>query len=123
MLKIQCMIRVLLLILMLFLVTSAVAQQRKIDSLKSLLPGDTDLDRADIFYELAYEYVDFIDTLGVQYGERSFQLAKKIGDSLRMVKAGRIKATAFRRLGEMDSALTLGLRILPMASQKHYNQE
>jgi tetratricopeptide (TPR) repeat protein len=103
--------------------TVAAQPQRKIDSLRSLLPGKTDEERADIFYELAYEYVDYIDTLGVQYGEKSFHLAKKIGDSLRMVKAGRIVAFAFRRLDEMDSSLVLSLEVLPIALRNNYGKQ
>ena len=117
-------LRSLLIILVLsFFIPVAAQRQEKIDSLKSLLPGKTDEERADIFYELAYEYVDFNDQLGAQYGEKSFQLAKKIGDSLRMVKAGRIQATAFRRLERLDSAISLGLEILPIASRNHYGKE
>jgi tetratricopeptide (TPR) repeat protein len=121
----RCLVLKILVLLILQGVSGTVAAQpqRKIDSLRSLLPGQTDEQRADIFYEMAYQYVDFVDTLGVQYGEKSFQLAKKIGDSLRMVKAGRIKDTAFRRLEEMDSAITLGLQLLSIAKRNHYNTE
>lgn len=97
--------------------------QERIDSLSALLPGNTDSERAQIFYELAYEYVDLKPSVSVMYGTRSFEYAKQIRDSLGMVKAGRIKALAFRRLEELDSAIALALRVLPIARRNHYNRE
>jgi tetratricopeptide (TPR) repeat protein len=117
------MIRVCLLTLLAAAFDIAIAQQGKIDSLKSLLPGKTDLERADIFYELAYEYTDTNYALASEYSGQSLQFAKKTGDSLRIVKAGRIKASIFRRLEEMDSAIVLGLEILPTALRNHYRIE
>lgn len=99
------------------------AQQQRIDSLKALLPGKPDSVCTKILYELAYEYVDFNDSLGALYGARSFECARRIGDSLGMVKAARIRAAAFRRLEELDSSLRLGLEMLPIASRNHYNDE
>jgi tetratricopeptide (TPR) repeat protein len=112
-----------MLILLLAAYGIATAQQQKIDSLKSLLPGKTDLERADIFYELAYEYADSNYAVASEYSRQSLQFAKKTGDSLRIVKAGRIKATVFRRLEEIDSAIALGLEILPVASRNQYRNE
>jgi tetratricopeptide (TPR) repeat protein len=117
------MIRVCLLILLAAAFDIAIAQQGKIDSLESLLPGKTDLERADIFYELAYEYTDTNYALASEYSGQSLQFSKKTGDSLRIVKAGRIKASVFRRLEEMDSAIVLGLEILPIASRNQYRIE
>jgi tetratricopeptide (TPR) repeat protein len=116
--------KVLLLISFLGLCFTTVAQrQERIDSLKALLPGRTDQERADVFYHLADEYADFDYTLLAKYIEQSFQYAKRAGDSLRIVRAGRIKAAAFRRLGELDSALMLGFEMLPIATRNAYGKE
>src|SRR5690349_9229833 len=110
-------LKVLLLITSLSVLLPVAAHgQEKIDSLRSLLPGKSDEERADIFYELAYEHGESNYTLAAEYSEQSFQFAKRVGDSLRIVKAGRIKAAIFRRLGKLDSAIILGLRMLPIAS-------
>jgi tetratricopeptide (TPR) repeat protein len=121
----RCLVLKILVLLILQGVSGTIAAQpqRKIDSLRSLLPGNTDRKRADIFYELAYEYVDFNDTLGAMHAEASFQFAQKANDSLRMVKAARIKATALRRLEKLDSAIMLGLGMLPIATRNRYNME
>lgn len=99
------------------------AQQQKIDSLKALLPYKEDSVRADILYALAYEHVDFDYRLGVLYASESLTLSKQLRDSLRLVKAGRIKAVAFRRLGEMDSAMQLCSEFLPIARRNHFEAE
>lgn len=116
--------KVLLLISFLGLCFTTVAQrQEKIDSLKSLLPGKSDLERTDIYHELAVAYSDVDYALLANYAEQSFQCAKRTGDSLRIVKAGRAKAAALRRFGELDSGLMLGLEMLPIATRNSYGQE
>lgn len=99
------------------------AQQKKIDSLQSLLPGKPDSVRTKILYELAYEYVDFNDSLGARFGALAFECARQIGDSLGMVKAARIRATAFRRLEKMDLAIATALPMLPVAKRNGWNSE
>lgn len=44
------------------------AQTPAIDSLKTLLPGRSDAELAYIYYELAYEYVDFDNSIGRDFG-------------------------------------------------------
>lgn len=112
-----------LIVLTSILLITASAQQQKTDSLKTLLPGKTDLERADIFYGLAHAYGELDYRLAATYCDRSFHFAELSGDSLRMVKAARIKGSIFRRLEEMDSSIRLGLEILPIASRNHYNEE
>lgn len=101
----------------------SLAQQQKIDSLKALLPCAEGSVRADILYALAYEYVDFDYRPGVLYASESLTLSKQLRDSLRLVKAGRIKALAFRRLGELDSAMLLCSEFLPIAKRNHFERE
>jgi len=99
------------------------AKGQKIDSLKSLLNEKSGLERCDILYQIAYEYVDFDNALGLQYATEAFKVAREYDDSLRIVKAGRIKSLAFRRLGKIDSALILSIEILPMAKRNNYIDE
>lgn len=103
--------------------TVSSAQHHQADSVNALLIGKADGERADIFYELSYQYGDQDYALALGYSDRSLQFARRSGDSLRIVKAARIKAWIFRQLEEMDSSLRLGLEILPIASRNHYNDE
>ncbi len=105
------------------LIASFVVSGQKIDSLNSLLPNSSGLKRANIFYELAYEYVDFDYDLAKQNAEKAFNTARKLGDSLLIVKAGRIGALALSRNSQNDSSLKLSLQILPVARRNSYEKE
>lgn len=72
-------------------------QSQKIDSLKVLLPTAKGGDRIDILFNLSREFLDFDKPLGLYYGKTGFLEAKQLGDSLRIVKLGRIYGQAFRR--------------------------
>jgi tetratricopeptide (TPR) repeat protein len=110
--------------MLIFMVSQVgICQNFKIDSLKSLLEIKSGVEYSDLLYELAYELIDIDDSLGLQYAKKAFETAKKNGDSLRIVKAGRIKALAFRRLGEVDSSLMLTIQIIPVAKRHNYNDE
>lgn len=99
------------------------SQTRIADSLKILLPLKSGQERIDILYGLAYELVDSDYNLALSYARIGYQAAKQSGDSLRIVKAGRIKALAFRRLEMLDSSLALSLTILPIARRHLLNAE
>lgn len=111
-----------LIFIILFLGLNTVDAQ-KIDSLKFLLKEKSGLERCDVLYQLAYEYVDFDNQYGLKYATEAFKAAKENSDSLRIVKAGRIKSLVFRRLGKMDSALILSSEILPIAKRNNYLDE
>jgi tetratricopeptide (TPR) repeat protein len=111
-----------LLAVIFFLIFGAVEGQ-KIDSLKALLHTASDLKRCDILYQLAYEYVEVDYIMGLQYAKEAFNAAKGRGDSLTIVRAGRIESLAYRRLEEMDSAITLSIQIIPIARRNNYMVE
>ena len=86
-----------------------VAKGQNVDSLMLLLQSKPSLELSDKFYELAYEYVDVDYQLGLKYATIAFKGAKDGGDSLRMVKAGKIISLAFENLGKMDSAIIVSI--------------
>lgn len=99
------------------------ADGQKIDSLKSLLNQKNGNIKCDILYQIAYEYIDVDNQLGLHYAKQAFKAAQEDCDSLRIVKAGRIKSLAFRRLGELDSSKLLSIEMLPIATSNHYKDE
>jgi len=103
--------------------TLETASAQRIDSLKALLPATMGLKKCDVLYQLAYECIDFDNDASIEWGNKSLQLAKSYGDSLRIVKASRIKAVGFRRLGLIDSSLTVSNYILPIARRNKFDQE
>ncbi|HMG89897.1 MAG TPA: tetratricopeptide repeat protein [Chryseolinea sp.] len=102
---------------------SIVGNCQKIDSLKSLLSGTRGQERANLLYELAYECVEFDYKLAQQYSKEAFSAANLLGDSLLMVKAGRMGALALARNNENDSSITLALQILPVARRNSFERE
>jgi Tfp pilus assembly protein PilF len=92
------------------------AQNHKIDSLKSLLPEKQDSLRAEIYLELCYEYVNDDDSRNaLDYAKKLSQLTLLLKDTIRYVNAERLRALAYRRIEDLDSARIVSLNILPIA--------
>lgn len=91
--------------------------QRRVDSLKSALLTTQGADRFDMLYRLAWEYSNVIETESLNYAVQAYELALKLGDSVRIIKGGRINATQLRRIEDMDRSIQLAERILPIAKR------
>ena len=104
-------------IIAIFICCSAQAQQH-IDSVA--YPSETreGAGQAESFDELSARYLalDKNDS-ALRFGRQAYVAAWRGGDSLMMVRTGRHVATAFRRLGELDSALVIYKTILPISSR------
>lgn len=98
-----------------------VAHAQRVDSLAPV--NNPEVRRNDLFYKLAYDYIDNDNELGLYYAGRALRSAKFLHDSLRIVKSGRLKALAFRRLNRADSAINLASELLPIAVRNHFNEE
>jgi tetratricopeptide (TPR) repeat protein len=114
------------LFIFLFVLTASVAlsQNRKIDSLKLLLPKLTDQQRGDILSELGYAYLvigDYPEAL--KYSDELLSRGELRGDSLQIVRGSAIKASVLRRSGLTDSAMQLYNKVLPIARRKDYERE
>lgn len=48
-----------------------------------------------LFYGLAYEFIDIGHDAGLSYADAAFKTARKSGDTLKIIKAGRLKSLAF----------------------------
>lgn len=92
-----------------------VQMQRRLDSLKKVLITAAGADRFDALFGLAYEYSDEIDSLSLIYADQAYDLALKLGDSSRIIKAGRIKAGQLRRLENIDEAIQTAQYVLGIA--------
>jgi tetratricopeptide (TPR) repeat protein len=115
-----------LLILLSVLSYGVLAQKSKIDSLESLLatkPDEFGGEYVDLLFELARAYGDVDHKKCFLYGSRAFASALKNGDSLRIVKCGRIMAQGYRQLGIIDSALLLFEKVRVIAERKGYQSE
>jgi len=109
----------------LFVTTDLIGQQTKaIDSLKSLLKGSDGISRFDILYDITFEYIaqNELDQSLIYVGEAQ-AVAAEYGDSLRMVKAGRVSSQILRRLDRTVEAITQCKKVLPIAKRNGYTSE
>jgi signal transduction histidine kinase len=107
----------------LFLIAPIQGQDRKVDSLLQQLPKSGNSQRADVLYELAYEYIVIDVSEALKYSLESYTTARGVGDSLRMVKAGRLITSAYRRMEKLDSAIYFAEIALDIAIRNRYTEE
>jgi signal transduction histidine kinase len=99
-------------------------QQQKIDSLITLLTSKEGGERCDLLYNISYELIlknDFDKSL--VHSKEAESLAYQLGDSLRIVKAGKIKASALRRLERLTEAVEVYTTIIEIAKRNRYQDE
>ena len=101
----------------------AIGQEQRIDSLLRVLHLSKNGQKADVFYELAYEYIVVDVDEARKYSRASLETARQIGDSLKMVKAGRLLTSAYRRLEMLDSAVLAAENALSIALRNDYREE
>lgn len=116
------MLKTVTILLVLFFVLSENIMGQKVDSLKALLL-QRGVDSSDVYREIAYEYIDLDNSLAFDFAEQAFSLAREQGDSLRMVKAGRVKASSLRRMEKIDQSILVSNEILSIARRNNFNEE
>jgi len=99
------------------------AQTQKIDSLSSLLSGSKGEQRFEILYNLGYEFIDIDNQEALNYADDAYQFAASFGDSLKMVKATRIKGSALRRMERISEAIDVSRTALVIARRNNYKEE
>ncbi|CAN5342920.1 hypothetical protein BH09BAC3_BH09BAC3_07910 [soil metagenome] len=106
------------------LATSTIsAQNRTIDSLKSVLALSGKPDDFKVLWELAYELFDVDNLAAVDYATRAHETALKMGDSLEIVKSGRIKGQLLRKVDRLEEATSVLAYTLSIAKRHHIENE
>jgi len=103
---------------------SLAQNERKIDSLKSQLVKRNGLDRFDVLYNLVFEYLgkeDFQQSL--LYTEEANEIAYQFGDSLRIVKSGRVRGMILQRLDRGGDAIIDFQKVLPISKRNNFVKE
>lgn len=97
---------------------------RTIDSLEAALIGSSGIARFDVLYDLGFEYFGAGDiNRALKYFEDAEVAALQTADSLRIVKAKRVKFQMLRRLERSDEGINDLLQILPVARRNGYRDE
>lgn len=111
------------LIMALSSMTVSFASGQNPDSLRTILSKQIGSDRRLTLFELAYYYTDRDNLLALEYINEASRVSQELGDSLMIVKTGRLKSLLYRRIDMMDSSLVLSETILPIAERNKYEQE
>lgn len=112
-----------LIIIWVSLTSSNFCRAQNVDSLKSLLDNEFGHNRQVVLFELAYYYTDIDNDIAMNYINQATKLNEVCGDSLMIVKCGRLKALLYRRFDKMDSSLFLAERVLPIAERHEFHYE
>ncbi len=118
-----CSIKGCVLLMVFYALLSVEACCQKVDSLKALIALSDGKERCDVLYQIAYEYVDVNNWTALKYANRAMRMATTLGDTFRIVKTTRLKAMAFRRVGDLDSSIIVSLPILPIIQRHGYASE
>jgi hypothetical protein len=109
---------------LIFVCVTLAAKGQNMDSLKMLLPKLGGAQRIDVLYELGYgSILNSEIKMAYKHCGEGYKLASDANDSIRIIKTGRVLASVLRRSGIIDSAINIYRRILPMARQKHLDEE
>ena len=105
--------------------TEARGQEKsRIDSLSQALDLAKDKkDIAEIKLSLAAEYFYSDNERSYSHIEDAFQIAEQIGDTARIVKAGRIKGQLLWRMGRLHEAIDILSYVNPIAKRNSLNDD
>ena len=77
----------------------------KIDSLKNELRISAERNQFNVLWGLAYELFDIDNEEAIKYAKLSRASALRDGDSVEIVKSGRILGQLLRRMNELDESI------------------
>lgn len=96
----------------------------KVDSLTRIIKTSRDLKQVmRAKGELAWHYLMTDDEQSLMYAEEAFDLALQFSDSVEIVRSGRIKGQALRRLGRLQDAIPILLQVLPISARIGFIEE
>lgn len=111
----------------LLVVTPALSQNetalKKVDSLKQLIPVSSGHDLYEAYFQIGYELFDINNPEAVQFTERAFNLAKELGDSAAVARAGRQYGQLLRRVNRIDDAIAVFTEVLGIAERNNVVSE
>ena len=94
---------------------------RVVDSLKNLFNDSKGSERYDLAFQLFVANVDNKDRQELyKYAKEAYEVAKELGDSLRIVKSERAMGYALMKLGDLDQAIKYDDNALRIARRNNY---
>jgi signal transduction histidine kinase/Tfp pilus assembly protein PilF len=103
---------------------NAKAQSHSVtDSLRQILNTKKDIDRFDVLYELAFEYIDNDNQLALKYSTEAEMIGLSFSDSLKVVKGKIAKGLALRKLDQINESVKVFSESLTIAKRNNYKKE
>jgi signal transduction histidine kinase len=100
------------------------SQNSKIDSLRNSLRGSlSSIDQYETLYGLTYELIDVDNNEALKSAIEAKSVAFKLKDSLKIVRASRLEASALRRLDRITEAISVSSNALGIARRNRFNEE
>jgi len=109
--------------LLLFCAEARTQDQHKLDSLRKSIPLLRGEARYNACEELSYELLSKYDSTAMYYVDEMARTAAELGDSLKIVYAGRRKAIGWRRFDHIDSSLYYGKYAMAIAERNKFTEE
>ena len=78
--------------------------QQRIDSLSASLNGKIGNDRINTLYELSATLLDDDNQLSLRFSRQAFYLATRSGETMQIVRTGRVMGSGLWRLQKLDSS-------------------
>lgn len=114
----------LILLVGLLLCIEALAQdQKKIDSLNSILPNDITPKRAEILIDIGIVYASKDNSTALRYFNESNSISVQIGDSAGIVSSGWLQGEMLLRLQRINESNGILDYVLPIAERNNYTKD
>ncbi len=108
---------------LLFFCVKAYTQDHNLDSLRKSMPALHGQARYDACEELSYQLLTQYDSSAMYYVNEMLRTATALGDSQKMVYAGRRKALGWRRFDQIDSSLYYCKYAMAIAERNKFAEE
>lgn len=104
--------------------TPAICQDKyKADFLLQILKKGNASDSLNTLYELGWIYFDVDNVKSLYYADAAYNSALRKGDSVMIVRSGRIKGQMLRRLDDLSKAIDVLKTIKPIAKRHELQEE
>lgn len=100
---------------------TAIGQQSYPDSLKQALTRSSGDQRFEILKDLFAHYLENDFETANEYAEKAYLYAVDIGDSLKIVRAGRMRGYSLEKIGRVDESIEVYKNVLGIAQRNSYD--
>lgn len=95
----------------------------QLDSLHQLATTESLPERCDAAFAIAYDLFDVDNSKALHFAETAFCAARKLNDTTRLVRTGRIFGQLLRRLGHLQGAIEVMTPLVELASKQRMDKE